>query len=108
MSAVPSRPAQEQIAIARRLHAGGFEPVPHLAARNFASTMALDDYLARMVEEAGVRRLLVIGGDRDAPAGKFHHAIEVIESGLTPGERVIVDGLQKVSPGATVKPVVAK
>jgi methylenetetrahydrofolate reductase (NADPH) len=82
VSAVPSRPAQEQIAIARRLHARGFEPVPHLAARNFASTMALDDYLARMVEEAGVRRLLVIGGDRDAPAGKFHHAVEVIESGL--------------------------
>jgi methylenetetrahydrofolate reductase (NADPH) len=82
VSAVPSRPAQEQIAIAKRLHARGFEPVPHLAARNFASAMALDDYLARMVEEAGVRRLLVIGGDRDAPAGSFHHAIEVIESGL--------------------------
>jgi membrane fusion protein (multidrug efflux system) len=32
----------------------------------------------------------------------------VIESGLTPGERVIVDGVQKASPGATVKPVVAK
>jgi methylenetetrahydrofolate reductase (NADPH) len=82
VSAVPSRPAQEQIAIAKRLHARGLEPVPHLAARNFASAMALDDYLARMVEEAGVRRLLVIGGDRDAPAGGFHHAIEVIESGL--------------------------
>ena len=82
VSAVPSRPAQEQIAIAKSLHARGFEPVPHLAARNFASAMALDDYLARMVEQAGVRRLLVIGGDRDAPAGGFHHAIEVIESGL--------------------------
>ena len=82
VSAVPSRPLAEQIAIATRLHARGFEPVPHLAARNFASAMALDDFLARMVDEAGVRRLLVIGGDRDAPAGKFHHAIEVIESGL--------------------------
>jgi methylenetetrahydrofolate reductase (NADPH) len=82
VSAVPSRPPAEQIAIARRLHARGFEPVPHLAARNFASAMALDDFLARMVEEAGVRRLLIIGGDRDAPAGSFHHAIEVIESGL--------------------------
>jgi len=82
VSAVPSRPAAEQIAIARRLHARGFEPVPHVAARNFTGARALDDYLARMVEEAGVRRLLVIGGDRDAPAGGFHHAIEVIESGL--------------------------
>jgi methylenetetrahydrofolate reductase (NADPH) len=82
VSAVPSRPPEEQIAIARRLHARGFEPVPHVAARNFASAQALDDYLARMAEEAGVRRLLVIGGDRDTPAGGFHHAIEVIESGL--------------------------
>jgi len=82
VSAVPSRPPAEQIAVARRLHAHGFEPVPHLAARNFASAMALDDYLAQLVEEAGVRRLLVIGGDRDTPSGAFHHAIEVIESGL--------------------------
>jgi methylenetetrahydrofolate reductase (NADPH) len=82
VSAVPSRPPEEQIAVARRLHVRGFEPVPHLAARNFESVVALDDYLARMTEEAGVRRLLVIGGDRDTPAGGFHHAIEVIESGL--------------------------
>jgi len=82
ISALPGRPPQEQIAIARRLRARGFEPVPHLAARNFASAMELDEYLAQMVDEAGVRRLLVIGGDRDEPAGHFHHAIEVIESGL--------------------------
>ena len=80
VSAVPTRPPAEQVAIAQRLAACGFEPVPHLAARNFASATALDDHLARLVE-VGVRRLLVIGGDRDAPAGAFHHAIEVIESG---------------------------
>ena len=82
VSALPARPVDEQIAIARRLHARGFEPVPHLAARSFAGQMALDHYLARLTEEAGVTRLLIIGGDRDAPAGSFHHAIEVIESGL--------------------------
>ncbi len=82
VSAVPSRPAEEQIAVATRLSARGLEPVPHLAARNFASAEALDRYLARLVEEAGVTRLLIIGGDRDAPAGPFHHAREVIESGL--------------------------
>jgi methylenetetrahydrofolate reductase (NADPH) len=82
VSAVPARPPAEQIAAAKRLHARGFEPVPHVAARNFSSALALDDYLARMAEEAGVRRLLIIGGDRDTPAGGFHHAIEVIESGL--------------------------
>ncbi len=82
VSAVPGRPPAGQVAIARRLTARGFEPVPHIAARNFAGTSALDDHLARLVDDAGVHRLLVIGGDRDAPAGAFHHAIEVIESGL--------------------------
>jgi methylenetetrahydrofolate reductase (NADH) len=82
VSAVPSRPADEQIAIARRLRARGFEPVPHLAARNFASADALDRHLARLADTAGVKRLLIIGGDRDTPAGPFHHAREVIESGL--------------------------
>jgi len=76
------RPPAEQIAIAARLRARGFEPVPHLAARNFADPAALDDHLARLAGEAAVTRLLVIGGDRDEPAGAFHHAIEVIESGL--------------------------
>jgi len=82
ISAVAARPPSEQIVVARRLAARGFEPVPHIAARNFASATELDGHLARLVEEAGVHRLLVIGGDRDAPAGHFHHAIEVIESGL--------------------------
>lgn len=82
VSATPARPAEEQIAVAIRLHARGFKPVPHLAARNFASADALDRYLARLVEHAGVTRLLIVGGDRDTPAGPFHHAREVIESGL--------------------------
>jgi methylenetetrahydrofolate reductase (NADPH) len=90
ISALPTRPPDEQVAIAQRIRARGLEPVPHLAARNFASGGTLDHYLARMTEEAGVTRLLVIGGDREAPAGHFHHAIEVIESGL-PQSRGIRD-----------------
>jgi methylenetetrahydrofolate reductase (NADPH) len=90
VSAPPTRPAAEQIAVAKRLHARGFEPVPHLAARNFATAGELDDYLAQLAGEAGVQRLLIIGGDRDTPAGHFHHAIEVLESGL-PQSRGIRD-----------------
>ncbi|HEY4921638.1 MAG TPA: methylenetetrahydrofolate reductase [Xanthobacteraceae bacterium] len=115
VSAVPARPPREQIAIAKRLHARGFEPVPHLAARNFASTTELDDFLARLVEEAGVRRLLVIGGDRDVPAGHFHHAIEVIESGLAQNRGIreigiagYPDGHPRVSPVEIDRALAAK
>src|SRR5262245_61591857 len=60
VSAVPKRSAQEAIEAAARLRKAGFEPVPHLAARSFASARVLDDFLARVSGEAGVTRLLVI------------------------------------------------
>lgn len=93
ISVVPARPADEQIAVAARLRALGFEPVPHLAARNFARVDDLDHYLARLTEEAGVRRILVIGGDRAEPAGFFHHAIEAINSGLLQARGIVEIGI---------------
>jgi methylenetetrahydrofolate reductase (NADH) len=82
LSALPARPAEELIAAAVSLRAAGFEPVPHLAARNFASRAALDGYLARLTGEAGVRRLLLIAGDHAQPRGPFHSAADAIDSGL--------------------------
>jgi methylenetetrahydrofolate reductase (NADPH) len=82
LTAVPSRPAASLIEPARRLRAAGFEPVPHLAVRSIASAGVLDDLLSGLAALAGVRRVLVIAGDRDRPAGPFASAIEVIESGL--------------------------
>jgi methylenetetrahydrofolate reductase (NADH) len=82
LSAVPTRDPLEQIAAARRVHEAGFVPVPHVAVRNFSSTAALDDVLARMRSEAGVERILLIAGDRDQPAGPFRSAVEAIDSGL--------------------------
>lgn len=81
VSAVPGRPAEESINAAIRLRAAGFEPVPHVAVRNFESSGALDDFLARLNGEASVQRVLVIAGDR-APSGPFRHARDAIDSGL--------------------------
>ncbi len=81
VSAVPTRPAEEAIVAAVRLRKAGFEPVLHLAVRNFASARDLDEFLARACGEAEVRRALVIAGDRDHPAGQFCSSIEVIDSG---------------------------
>jgi methylenetetrahydrofolate reductase (NADPH) len=92
VSAVLTRPAQQQLDVVSALAAAGFEPIPHLAVRNFASSRALDAHLARLTE-AGVRRLLVIGGDRAMPAGPFHAAIEVIESGLLQAHGIVEIGI---------------
>src|SRR6185295_9516324 len=65
------------VSAVRAVRARGFEPVPHLAARGFADVTALSDFLAA----AGVRRVLLIGGDRDRPVGDFANAHAVIASG---------------------------
>src|SRR5262245_24993330 len=82
VSAVPARPLAAQTEAAKRLAAAGFEPVPHIAARCFASEAELDRHLDRLVNDADVTRVLVVGGDLGPAAGPFHAAIEVIESGL--------------------------
>jgi methylenetetrahydrofolate reductase (NADH) len=82
VSAVPTRPIQEPLDSAIRLKAAGFSPVPHIAARAFASAAALDRFLAQLTQEAGVERILIIAGDRDRPAGDYRSALEVIDGGL--------------------------
>ena len=91
--AVPAHPLAMQIDTATSLAAAGFEPVPHIAARRFASGAELDRHLGRLSEDAGVRRVLAIGGDLAAPAGPFFAAIEVIESGLLQSRGIVEVGI---------------
>lgn len=82
VSAVPTHPSAdliEQSAMARRC---GLEPVPHIAVRNYTSREELSALIGRLSAEAGVRRVLVISGDRANAAGPFDNALEIIESGL--------------------------
>jgi len=93
VSAVPARPHAMQVDTAIRLAAAGLEPVPHIAARGFASVADLDRHLGRLVDDAGVRHVLAVGGDLTAPAGPFHAAIEVIESGLLQARGIVEVGI---------------
>jgi methylenetetrahydrofolate reductase (NADPH) len=93
VSAVPAHPLAIQIDTATSLAAAGFEPVPHIAARRFTTGAELDRHLGRLSDDAGVRRVLVIGGDLAAPAGPFFAAIEVIESGLLQSRGIVEVGI---------------
>src|SRR5688572_20086545 len=81
LSAVAGKPIDEVVAHAKAIRAAGFEPVPHLAARKFASRDALAGLLAGLKSEASVQQVLIIAGDSDAASGPFASSIEVIESG---------------------------
>src|SRR5919197_6074681 len=56
LSAVPGHPIDEVLSPAAALRASGFEPVPHIAVRNFPSTEALDQLLGELSARARVNR----------------------------------------------------
>lgn len=64
------------------LRRAGFNPVPHIAAREMPSRVALDDFLARLRGEADVTRILLIAGDVAGTRGPFKSTLDVCASGL--------------------------
>ncbi len=79
---LPGDDYRDNVGIAAALRRAGFNPVPHVAAREFASREALDDYLARARNEAGVLRLLLIAGDVARARGPFKSSLDICASGL--------------------------
>src|SRR5215470_5055199 len=92
VSAVPAHPLAMQIDTATSLAAAGFEPVPHIAARRFASGAELDRHLGRLSDDAGVRRVLVIGGDVPPRGARFLAAFGGMESGLLKSGGIVEAG----------------
>lgn len=82
IASLPSDNAERQIAAASLVKKAGLIPVPHIVARNIKNRGALDELLRRLAFEAGVDRALILGGDRDKPAGDYECALQIIESGL--------------------------
>lgn len=60
----------------------GLEPVPHMAARRIASRAEAQSFLKRAVNDAGVREVLLIGGDELQPLGPYADSIAVLREGL--------------------------
>src|SRR5262249_42586915 len=62
--------------------------------------------------DQGRKYVYVVGPDnkavqRKVTVGKLYDGLRVIAEGVSEGERVVVDGLQRVRPGAPVTPVEA-
>lgn len=60
----------------------GLEPVPHLAARRLGSRVEARQFIERAHREAGVQKVLVLGGDVASPAGPYSDAAALIRDGL--------------------------
>ena len=98
LTAVPTQSMRELVTAAAALRKAGIEPVAHLAARRLASVAALQELLVGLRGEADMRRLLVIGGDVDAP-GAFADALAVIQKG-----RLREAGIEEIGIGGYPEP----
>ena len=79
---LPGDNYRHNVETATALRRAGYNPVPHIAAREMASREALDDFLARAQGEAAVSRILLIAGDVAAAKGPFKSTRDVCASGL--------------------------
>jgi len=79
---LPGDNYRHNVDTASALRRAGFNPVPHIAAREMPSREALDDFLARARGEADVTRILLIAGDVAAAKGPFKSSLDVCASGL--------------------------
>jgi methylenetetrahydrofolate reductase (NADPH) len=79
---VPGVAREDTVALAARLKKEEMDPVPHIVARRTESAAILDDFLKRLVGDAGVTRVLCVAGDISAPEGEFESALQILERGF--------------------------
>lgn len=79
---VPGSNPMDMVAPAAKLRRAGLFVMPHVGARHLQSRKQLEDLAACLVGEAGIDRVLVIGGDRRKPAGPFDSSLAVMQSGV--------------------------
>lgn len=73
---------KETLAVARRLLSEGFDPVPHLVARSIPDRAYLEEALATITGELGIRHVLCVAGGASRPMGEFGDTMQLLETGL--------------------------
>ena len=81
VSAPASRPLAETLVAVAAIRRAGLDPVPHIAARRFASKTELTEFLAAVVGEYGAHRVLLIAGDEARPRGPYNDSLQLLEDG---------------------------
>jgi methylenetetrahydrofolate reductase (NADPH) len=79
---LPGDNYRHNVDTATALRRAGYNPVPHIAAREMATREALDDFLTRVRGEAEVSRILLIAGDAALARGPFRSSFDICRSGL--------------------------
>jgi len=77
---IPGTDPFDAVAPAAKLQRSGLKPVPHIAARHIENEAQLEQFAARLVGEARVDRVLIVGGDRAKPTGPYNSSLQVMQT----------------------------
>jgi methylenetetrahydrofolate reductase (NADPH) len=77
---IPGSNPMDMIKPAARLKRAGHFPMPHVGARHLENAAQLQR-LAGQLNDVGVDRILIIGGDRAKPAGPYDSSLAVMQTG---------------------------
>ena len=82
LSALPNQPLANNLDCIGAIHAAGFSPVPHVAARHVRSRDELRQFLEIIVNEHEARKILLVGGDLPEPLGPYGDAMSLLKDGI--------------------------
>jgi methylenetetrahydrofolate reductase (NADPH) len=79
---LPGLPLSRTLEMVAALRAAGLDPVPHVSARRILDKEDFRKFLRQCVNDHGVHRVLVIGGDEPKPKGPYADSLEVLRDGV--------------------------
>jgi methylenetetrahydrofolate reductase (NADPH) len=86
---LPGDNYRHNVDTAAALRRAGFNPVPHIAAREMPARQVLADFLARARAEADIKRIVLIAGDVAAAKGPYRSSLDVAASGLIEAHGIV-------------------
>ncbi|HEY0685426.1 MAG TPA: methylenetetrahydrofolate reductase [Steroidobacter sp.] len=92
VSHLPKQTWRQTLEACREVAEAGFESVPHVPVRLLENERTLDEFLAKAVNESGVREVLLIAGDYPHPAGPYSTVADVLRTGT-----LGANGLRRIS-----------
>jgi methylenetetrahydrofolate reductase (NADPH) len=79
---LPGLPLSRTLEMVAALRGVGLDPVPHVSARRILDKEDFRQFLKQCVNDYGVHRVLVIGGDEPKAKGPYNDSLEVLRDGV--------------------------
>jgi len=79
---LPGLPLSRTLEAVAAIRAAGLDPVPHVSARRILDRDDFQIFLKKSVQQYGVHRAMVIGGDEPRAKGPYVDSLQVLEEGI--------------------------